>query len=96
MVVQRHRGLDPLGEREEPAVEAVGEELRGVALRERQVGLEHLVVELDARRAPHHDLARRHALQQLDGVVGVTLAGGLLPAPVMLDAAAVGGPARGH
>ena len=52
VVVERHGGLDPLREREEPAIETVGEELRGVALRERQVRLQHLVVELDGPELP--------------------------------------------
>ena len=96
VIVQRHRRLDALGEGEIAALQPVGEELGGVALGERHLRLQHLVVELDARRAPHHHLARRHRLQQLDRVVGVALARGLLAAAVMLDAAAVGRPAGRH
>ena len=96
VIVQRDGGLDGLGERELAAVQAVGEKLGGVALGERQLGLEHLVVELDARRAPHDHLARRHLLEQLDRVVGVALARGLLAAAVVLDAAAIRRAAGGH
>jgi hypothetical protein len=96
VIVQGHGGLDAPGEGEQPAVQTVREKFSGVSLREGQVGLKHLVVELNARGTPHHHLARGHALEQLHGVIGVPLTRGLLPTPMVLDATAVGRPARRH
>src|SRR3990172_3756004 len=36
---------------------------------ERKPGLSNFVVEIDARRAPHHDLFGLIALEELDGVI---------------------------
>src|SRR6266516_4093446 len=44
-----------------------GQELGGVAARHGHLPLLHLVIEVDARGAPHHDLARRVALEVFDG-----------------------------
>jgi len=87
--VEGHGRLHPPREREPAALQALGQELGRVPLGEGQLGLQHLVVELDARRAPHHHLARGHPLEQLDGVLRVALTRGLLAAPVVLDPAAI-------
>jgi hypothetical protein len=49
----------------------------------------HLVVEVDARRTPHHDLVGLVALEQLERPLRHAFAGGGVALPVMHDAATV-------
>ena len=72
--------------------ELVHEELRRVLDAERQRHLLHVVVEVDARRAPHDDLARAIALEQLHRARRHARACCHVALPVVHDAAAVGRP----
>jgi len=71
------------------------QKLGGMPARHGHLSLLHLVVEVDARGAPHHDLARRVALEVLDRAQVDVLGRLRVAAPVLNDAAAVGGAAHG-
>ena len=92
VVVQGHALPDLAGEGQ--ARQLLDQELGGLAERERQREVLDLVVEVDAGRAPHDDLAWREALEELQrpaahagGGLGVAL-------PVVDDPAAVAGTAH--
>src|SRR5262249_54662393 len=89
VVVERDRAIDPV--RELYRREAVGQELRRVAHRERPGELLELVVEVHARRAPHDALFRLVALEELDRALVHAAGRRGVAVPVMNDAAAVRG-----
>src|SRR5262249_37679900 len=91
VVVQRDPPVDPVRERHRR--QAVGQELRRVAHRERPWELLDLVIEVHARRTPHDDLFRLVALKELDRALVHPAGRGGVAIPVMDDAAAVRGAA---
>ena len=66
-----------------------------MAYPEGELEVADLVVEVDARRTPHHDFLGLVALEQLDGAAAHAAGRGGIPLLVMDDAAAVGRTADG-
>jgi hypothetical protein len=72
-----------------------GQKLGGMPARHRHFPLLDLIIEINARGAPHHDLARRVALEVLDRAQVDVFRRLGVAGPVLDDAAAVGRAAHG-
>jgi hypothetical protein len=93
MGVEGDAGVHPVSEPE--LRKAGGQELRHVTHWKRPLELLDLVVEVDARGAPHHDLGRPVSLEQLDRAVVHPAGRSGVAVLVMHDAAAVRRPPDG-
>ena len=92
--VHRDRALDAGGELH--ARHLGQQELRGVTHAVGDFRVQDFVVEVDARRAPHHDLVGLVALEELERAPGHAIARRRVALLVVHDAAAVGRAADGH
>ena len=82
-----HRALDTLDECD--ARQLREKEFGRVPHPVRNLRVHHVVIEVDARRTPHHDLVGRVPLEQLERPLRHAFAGGRVALAVVHDAAAI-------